>query len=132
MNVELRPIGSVTPYEKNSRKNDGAVEAVAKSLREFGFRQPIVIDEQGVVVAGHTRLKAAQKLGLTQVPVHVAIGLTPEQARAYRLAHNQTVTIAEWDMDLLQVELGDLKELEFDLDLLGFSDDEMTAINAPR
>ncbi|MFO7958103.1 MAG: ParB N-terminal domain-containing protein, partial [Candidatus Brocadiia bacterium] len=85
MDVELKSIDEVKPYEQNPRQNDEAVEAVANSIREFGFRQPIVVDEDGVIVAGHTRFKAAQKLGLEKVPVHVAEGLTPEQIRAYRL-----------------------------------------------
>jgi len=132
MQIELRPIDSITPYEKNPRKNDGAVDAVAKSLREFGFRQPIVVDEDGIIIVGHTRWKASQKLGLAQVPVHVASGLTPEQAKAYRIADNQVASIAEWDYELLPLELGELKDLGVDLDLLGFSDSEMTEIMAPQ
>ena len=90
MNIELRPLADITPYEKNPRINDAAVDAVARSIEEFGFRQPIVVDEEGVVVVGHTRLKAAMRLGLERVPVHVATGLTPEQAKAYRIADNAT------------------------------------------
>lgn len=86
MLIEMRPIDSVRPYESNPRINDDAVEGVAASIREFGFRQPIVVDSDNVIVAGHTRYKAAQKLGLDKVPVHVATDLSPEQARAYRLA----------------------------------------------
>ena len=85
MQVELRPIASIRPYENNPRVNDQAVDAVAASIREFGFRQPIVIDEAGVIVVGHTRYKAALKLGLETVPVHVAKGLTPAQLKAYRI-----------------------------------------------
>jgi len=132
MHIELRSIESITPYEKNPRKNEGAVDAVAKSLKEYGFRQPIVVDEAGVIIVGHTRWKASQKLGLTQVPVHVATGLTPEQAKAYRIADNQVASIAEWDYELLPLELGELKDLGIDLDLLGFSDSEMTEIMAPQ
>ena len=86
MKVEVRKTDEVKPYEQNPRVNDGAVEAVAKSIREFGFRQPIVVDEAGVIIVGHTRWKAAKVLGLAEVPVHVAVGLSPEKARAYRLA----------------------------------------------
>jgi DNA modification methylase len=111
--------------------NEQAVEAVAKSLREFGFRQPIVVDAEGVIIVGHTRFKAALKLGLKQVPVHVATDLTPAQAKAYRLADNATAAIAEWDYDLLPVELKDLQGLNFDLSLLGFSDADLTEILAP-
>ena len=90
MKIENWDIGRVTPYERNPRRNDDAVEAVAASIREFGFRQPIVVDAEGVVIAGHTRLKAAQHLGLAKVPVHVAKDLTPEQVRALRIADNKT------------------------------------------
>ncbi|MBC7772784.1 MAG: ParB N-terminal domain-containing protein, partial [Pyrinomonadaceae bacterium] len=128
MHVELRPIESVKPYEKNPRKNDGAVDAVAASLREYGFRQPIVVDKDGVIVVGHTRWKAAKKLGLAQVPVHVASELTDAQAKAYRLCDNQTATISEWDFELLHVEIDELKALDVDIDLLGFDEAEMTEI----
>ena len=89
-NVQLRNIDEIKPYERNPRLNDNAVDAVAASLKEFGFRQPIVIDGDGVIVCGHTRYKAAKKLGLAKVPVHVAKDLTPEQVKAYRLADNKT------------------------------------------
>src|SRR5260370_42211203 len=91
MLVEMRPLSSITPYENNPRINDDAVDAVAASIREFGFRQPIVVDEQYVIIVGHTRDKAALKLGLQEVPVHGAVGLNPAQAKAYRLADNKTV-----------------------------------------
>src|SRR6516165_11928490 len=77
MQIEMRPIGSIRPYDNNPRLNDPAVDAVAASIKAFGFRQPIVVDEQGVIIVGHTRYKAALKLGLTEVPVHVAVGLSP-------------------------------------------------------
>ncbi|HEX8916285.1 MAG TPA: ParB N-terminal domain-containing protein, partial [Humisphaera sp.] len=105
MDVRLWNIDEVKPYPANPRRNDGAVDAVARSLAEFGFRQPVVVDRAGVVVVGHTRWKAAKKLGLKQVPVHVATDLTEAQARAYRVADNQTASIAEWDPDLLPLEL---------------------------
>ena len=88
MHVVMRPIGSIKPYEQNPRMNDAGVDAVAASLREFSWRQPLVVDEHDVIIVGHTRYKAAIKLGMTEVPVHVAVGLTPEQARAYRIADN--------------------------------------------
>ena len=131
MKIEQRPISDVRPYEKNPRKNLEAVDAVAASLREFGFRQPIVVDGAGVIVVGHTRWMAAKKIGLKQVPVHVALDLTPEQARAYRIADNQTATIASWDMDILTVEIVELKDAGFDVDLLGFPADDLTEILAP-
>jgi len=125
MKIEQWDIGKVKPYEKNPRRNDKAVEAVANSIREFGFRQPIVVDEHGVIVVGHTRHKAALKLGLKTVPVHVAADLTPQQARAYRLADNRSAADSEWDVDLLPIELGELRDDGFDLKLVGFSDKEL-------
>src|SRR5713226_9947187 len=94
MRVEMWDVSKIKPYPNNPRINDAAVDAVAASIREFGFRQPIVVDEQGVIVVGHTRYLAAIKLGMTEVPVHVAVGLSPAQARAYRIADNQTASIA--------------------------------------
>lgn len=125
MQIQLRNLDDVHPYDQNPRLNDQAVEAVAKSLQEFGFRQPIVVDSDDVIVVGHTRWKAARKLGLEQVPVHVANDLTPEQARAYRIADNQTASIADWDLELLPLELVELKDADFDIDVLGFSEDDL-------
>ena len=88
MKIEMRPIVKIFPYEKNPRKNDKAVKFVANSITQFGFRQPIVVDKDGVIIVGHTRWKAAKELGISEVPVHVA-DLTPEQARAYRIADNK-------------------------------------------
>jgi len=129
--VELKNIESIRPYEQNPRLNDQAVEAVAKSLREFGFRQPIVVDTEGVIIVGHTRWKAAQKLGLQKVPVHVAKDLSPAQVKAYRLADNQTATLAEWNYDLLPLELKDLQGMDFDLSLLGFDETALAELLAP-
>jgi hypothetical protein len=92
MKIEIRPLSEIRPYPNNPRTNDQAVDAVAASIREFGFRQPIVVDEEGVIVCGQTRYKAARKLGLEKVPVHMAKDLTPEQIRAYRIADNQTAS----------------------------------------
>ncbi len=125
MQVEMRKLADIKPYENNPRHNDEAVDAVAASIREFGFRQPIVTDERDVIVVGHTRYKAAMKLGLEFVPVHVALGLSPEQARAYRIADNKTATLSSWDEDRLPLELMALQEAGFDLDLTGFSAEEL-------
>jgi len=130
MKIAQRTITEIKPYEKNPRLNDDAVEAVAASIREFGFRQPIVVDEDGVIVCGHTRYKAAQKLGLEKVPVHVARDLTPEQIRAYRIADNKTGELAEWNMELLPIELEELRGLDIDLGLLGFNEDDIAKIFA--
>jgi len=131
MEVKLTNIDDIRPYDRNPRVNDDAVDAVAASLREFGFRQPIVVDEGGVIICGHTRHKAALKLGLKQVPVHVAKDLTPDQVRAYRLADNKTAELAEWNMELLPLELKDLQAADFDLDLLGFSADDLAKMLNP-
>src|SRR5262245_52562306 len=128
MKIELRKLPEIRPYANNPRINDAAVDAVAASLREFGFRQPIVVDAEGVVIVGHTRLKAAQRLGLQRVPVHVAKDLTAAQVRAYRVADNATGDIAEWNLDLLPIELAELKEANFDLGLLGFDQDELSRL----
>src|SRR5262245_43550812 len=125
MRVELWPISRLKPYENNPRDNDPAVDAVAASLREFGWQQPCVVDEADVIIVGHTRYKAALKLEMTEVPVHVARGLSPEQARAYRIADNQTATLATWDEDKLPLELMALQQADFDLSLTGFPEDEL-------
>ncbi len=131
MNIEIRPITEVKPYEKNPRINDAAVDAVAESIRRFGFRQPIVIDVDGVIVCGHTRWKAAQKLGLAEVPVHIARDLTPEQIRAYRIADNKTAELAEWNMELLPIELAELQGAGIDWSLLGFDADDLAKLLDP-
>src|SRR3989449_4527526 len=112
MNIKMRRLSDIRPYENTPRLNDSAVDAVAASIREFGFRQPIVVDEQGVIIVGHTRYKAALKLGLEMVPVHVAVGLSPAQAKAYRIADNQTAGLSHWDDDKLPLELAELQGLD--------------------
>ena len=128
MKIDLRPLADITPYEHNPRINDGAVDAVAASLREFGFRQPIVVDTEGVIICGHTRYKAALALGLDKAPVHVASDLSPAQIKAYRIADNKSGELAEWDFDLLPIELGELRAMEFDLALLGFDEQELAKL----
>lgn len=156
MEIENWPIGDVKPYPNNPRINDDAVEKVANSIKEFGWQQPIVVDSDGVIIVGHTRLKAAQLLGLDEVPVTVADNLTPNQVQAYRLADNKTGELASWDWEKLNVELenidwfdcnmadfgfklddefsGDLKELKNtsqEIDPNSFSDDKFTC-ECPR
>ncbi len=126
LQVELRDIDSIRPYEKNPRLNDKAVDPVAASIREFGFRQPIVVDGDGVIVVGHTRYLAAKKLALAKVPVHVVIDLTPEQVKAYRIADNKSGELADWDLEILPIELAELKEVGFDMGVLAFGDKELT------
>lgn len=128
MKIKMLKLSDVRPYENNPRLNDAGVDALANSIREFGFRQPIVVDEEYVIIVGHTRWKAANKLGLKTVPVHVATGLTPEQIRAYRIADNQTSDLSTWNFDLLPLELAELQQADFDLGLLGFDADELAKL----
>lgn len=121
MQVENWPIENVTPYENNPRKNDEAVDKVANSIKRFGWQQPLVVDSNGVLVVGHTRLKAAQQLGLTEVPVHVADNLTEDEAKAYRLADNKTGEKAVWDWGKLDIELGDIDWSDINMEDFGFS-----------
>ena len=123
MNIINMNITELKPYEKNPRINDNAVEYVANSIKEFGFKVPIVIDQNYVIVAGHTRLKAAKQLGLKEIPVIIADDLTPEQIKAFRLADNKTAEFATWDNDLLLGELMDLKTESFDMLPFGFIDE---------
>src|SRR5882672_2962567 len=114
------------PYSRNSRKiPERAIDKVAASIKEFGWRQAIVVDKNGVIICGHTRLLAAKKLGLQQVPIHVADNLTPAQVKAYRLMDNRSHEEAEWDLELLGPELEELRGLDFDLELTGFDDREI-------
>lgn len=119
MNIIEKSITEVKPYEKNPRKNDQSVDKVANSIKEFGFKVPIVIDKHNVIVCGHTRYKAAKKLGLSVVPCVVADDLTEEQIKAYRLADNKVGEDSLWDMDLLGSELEDI--LNIDMEDFGFS-----------
>jgi DNA modification methylase len=125
MQIEMRPITSIRPYQNNPRINDAAVDAVAASIQKFGFRQPIVVDSDGIIVVGHTRYKAALKLGMTLVPVHVAHELTPTEAKAYRIADNQTATLSSWDEFKLPQELAALQNMQFELDFTGFCPEEL-------
>ena len=128
MDIKLVSINEVKPYEKNPRKNTAAIDKVAASIKEFGFQQPIVVDADGVIIVGHTRHKAALKLGLTEVPVLYADNLTDDQVKAYRLADNKTAEFAEWDMGLLQGEFQGLKESGYDLNLTAFDPTEINQI----
>lgn len=122
MQVQQMSIHDIVPYENNARFNDEAVDYVKNSIKEFGFKQPIVVDKDNVIIAGHTRYKAAREIGMKTVPTIVADDLTEEQVKAYRLADNKTGEIAEWDFDKLLVELQDL-ELNSELDMADFGFD---------
>lgn len=117
MEIITKKIKDIKPYEKNPRKNDDAVDLVANSIREFGFKVPIVIDKDNVIVTGHTRFKASKKLGLKEVPCIIADDLTEEQIQAFRLADNKVAERADWDFELLDMELGDIS---IDMEQFGF------------
>lgn len=112
LKVVMRARSSLKPYPNNPRNNEKAIDAVAASIEEFGWKQPIVVDKDLEIIAGHTRWKAAEKLGIDKVPVVIAEDLTPEQVKAYRLADNKTAELAGWDFELLEIELQDLKNME--------------------
>lgn len=118
--VEARGIDEIAPYENNPRNNAYAVDKVAQSIRKFGWQQPIVVDIDGVIVAGHTRYEAAKRLGLDTVPVHVAKDLTPEEIQAYRLADNKTAELSTWDFGKLRQELDGITSM--DMQDFGFFD----------
>lgn len=120
---EYRKLDEIKPYEKNPRRNDQAVDAVAKSIQEFGFNVPIVIDRNGVIVAGHTRYKAAVKLGLGGVPCVSVNDLTEKQVKAYRLADNKVAELSAWDFGILNEELEDIGG-DIDMEGFGFNPEE--------
>jgi DNA modification methylase len=122
MEIVLKRLSDISPYENNPRKNDEAVKYVAESIREFGFKVPIVIDRNNIIVAGHTRYKAAKKLNIKEVPCIVADDLTDEQVKAFRLADNKVAEKAEWDFELLESELDEL--FDFDMTVFGFEEEE--------
>ena len=129
MKIEIADITSIKPYENNPRKlKDAAIEKVAMSLKEYGFRQPIVVDKDRIIVVGHTRYRASKKLGFKEVPITIADNLTPEQINAYRIADNRTAEESEWDSELLKMEIKDLEAKDFKLDLLGFNEDQLNDI----
>lgn len=133
MKVQNIKIDKLVPYENNPRNNDGAVEYVANSIKQFGFKVPIVVDKDNVIVAGHTRYRAAIELGLTEVPCLIADDLTPEQVKAFRLADNKTAEKASWDYTKLGKEIEDLMNIDdlgFDLTDLGFGEFELTALTS--
>ena len=126
MEIENISVGLLIPYDNNPRLNDGAVDGVAASIREFGFKVPLVIDQNNVIVCGHTRLKAALKLGLESVPCIRADDLSDEQIKAFRLADNKVSEAAEWDLDKLSVELAEIDGIE--MEQFGFEDIEIGSI----
>ena len=120
MEIKMMNVEDLIPYINNPRRNENAIDKVASSIKEFGFKVPIVIDKDKVVVTGHTRLLASKKLGLEQVPCVVADDLSKAQIKAFRLADNKVSEFSTWDMELLKVELEELEELNFEVSDLGF------------
>lgn len=136
MQVHEKEINDIKPYDRNPRKNDIAVAAVAESISQFGFKVPVIVDADGVIVAGHTRYKAAKQLDMKTIPCIVADDLTEAQIKAFRLADNKTAELAEWDLDLLNNELLDLDNLCVDMSVFGFNtvdtiDDKIIEDNIP-
>lgn len=117
MELTYKKIEELIPYENNPRKNDNAVDAVAASIKEFGFKVPVILDADNVIVCGHTRYRAAQKLGIKEIPCIMADDLTDDQIKAFRLADNKTAELAEWDFSLLDVEL---ENIDMDMSEFGF------------
>lgn len=115
MNIIQKKLEDITPYENNPRKNEDATKVVVESIRQFGFRVPIVIDGDGVIIAGHTRYKAAKELGMTEIPAVIADDLTDEQIRAFRIADNKTAEFAAWDFDKLHEELEKIEGIDMEL-----------------
>src|SRR5712691_7773741 len=125
MQLEMWPLSRFVPYARNPRKNDHVVDKMVASIKEFGFKVPVLARRSGEVVDGHLRLKAAEKLGIAEVPVILCDDWTDAQVKAFRLLVNRSVTWADWDMELLSLELTDLKDLAFDMELTGFDGREI-------
>ena len=127
MELFNKKISEIRPYENNPRDNSKAIDAVAASIREFGFKVPIVIDKNGVIVAGHTRYEASKKLGLEEVPCVIADDLTDEQVKAFRLVDNKTAELASWNPELLEVEMSAIESIdmtEYGFDLTEITDED--------
>ena len=131
MEIKMMNVEDLIPYINNPRRNENAIDKVASSIKEFGFKVPIVIDKDKVVVTGHTRLLASKKLGLEQVPCVVADDLSKAQIKAFRLADNKVSEFSTWDMELLKVELEELEELNFEVSDLGFEFMSMDQLDIP-
>ena len=128
---ETWPIEKFVEYVRNPRKNDHVVDRIAAAIREFGFRVPMIVKSDGTIVDGHLRLKAAKKIGLTELPVVLADDLTPQQVKAFRLSVNKMAELAEWDEDMLRLELRELGDVGFDLELTGFTEMDLSSCDLP-
>lgn len=132
-NIERRSVASLVPYARNARTHsEQQVAQIAASIREWGWTTPVLVDEAGMIIAGHGRILAAQKLGISEVPVMVASGWTEAQTKAYVIADNKLALNAGWDEELLRVEIGEISDSDFDVSLIGFSEDELENIRLPR
>ena len=137
LKIEYVDINSIKPYKKNPRKNEKAIPYVMESIKQFGFKNPVILDKDNVIVAGHTRIESAKRLGITEIPCIYADDLTDEQIRAFRLADNKVAEIAEWDIDLLDTELDDILNIDmsdfgFDLDLEDEEEKEIIEDEVPE
>ena len=119
---------NLIPYENNPRVNGYAVKKVMESIKEYGFKNPILVDKDKVIIAGHTRREASILLGLEKVPYIIADDLTPDQIKAYRIADNKLSELSTWDEELLKIELGELQDVEFNLETLGFTEIDLTTL----
>jgi len=128
--IEMIQISEIKAYSGNPRDNSGAIDAVAESIRQFGFKVPVIVDKDGTLIAGHTRILAAKELGMTEVPAIRADDLTPEQVKAFRIADNKLHELSKWDYELLPIELTQLQEMDFDLGVLGFDEKELAQLLA--
>jgi ParB-like chromosome segregation protein Spo0J len=128
-NIERRKISDLIPYARNARTHsDNQIAQIAASMKEWGWTNPVLIDEDGGIIAGHGRVLAAQKLNIPDVPTMTATGWSDAKKQAYILADNQLALNAGWDMDMLKLELTELDDLDFDLDLIGFDENGLAAI----
>ena len=137
LKIEYVDINSIKPYKKNPRKNEDAIPYVMESIKQFGFKNPVILDKDNVIVAGHTRIESAKRLGITEIPCIYADDLTDEQIKAFRLADNKVAEIAEWDIDLLDTELDDILNIDmsdfgFDLDLEDEEEKEIIEDEVPE
>jgi ParB-like chromosome segregation protein Spo0J len=128
LEIQIWPIDKLVPYARNPRKNDAAVDRMCASIFQFGFKIPCLVRSDGEVIDGHLRLKAARKLGITDIPVILCDEWTPAQVKAFRLMVNRSATWADWDEELLTIELADLQTLDYDLALTGFDTKEIDAL----
>lgn len=129
LEIEYININLITPYEKNPRKNDSGVDVVAKSIKEFGFKNPIIIDKNNNIIAGHTRLKAAKSLGIMEVPTIKAEDLTENQIKAFRIMDNRSSEFSTWDNELLSMEFDELKTAGYDIGMTGFNLGDMEKLD---